>query len=300
MTDVFSESLSFFGRVTDALTRDLIFAPEYQVRLKRPAVEASYKPDGYFVFQALNPAAPQYQIALSGGRYQTREFPQISAPSGPVELGFAGEDELHVVVKTVSSTHASFDAIPFVPRIAKGAMVLGEGGFTSTLKTPLGGVGLSTVPLDSTAGLASGQLLRIVRSSCLLAKPGPYYAFPQGTTLLGLKTVERTTLATPLAGVRVRILQVNGQLPTTTTVSGLSLHHASMPGAVTKTVVLGTEGDLETRSDARGLAVLFFPGHWPLTTLRLELSCDGFVSQVLNAEVTAGQRTSITARLVPV
>jgi hypothetical protein len=56
-----------------------------------------------------------------------------------VELTFPGEDELCLTVKSVNSgsRQVIFDALPHPPPVARGAAVLGVGGFSTTLDADL-------------------------------------------------------------------------------------------------------------------------------------------------------------------
>lgn len=302
MSDRLGSTLSFFGRLTDDLRREPAGAGEFRVTLGSPPKEASYKQDGHFAFADLRPSALPYSFLLLDGLYQGRQFDKALPGAAPVELAYDGEDETYVLVKAVNagSKQITFDAIPFLPKLRRGAPVLGVAGFSTTLAEDLAGVDATTAVLTSVAGLATGTLLRLVRSRSLCAKAGPYYSFPEGTTLLYLRVVEDVPEELPLAGVRIRIAKLNGVTPSSATVSGVVLRTLSLAGPPVQELILGKTADLDTFTEGRGNAVFYFPGHWSLSALELELSCSGYVTATLLVPLAAGQRTSLTAKLAAV
>jgi hypothetical protein len=191
-----------------------------------------------------------------------------------------------------------FDKIPFLPSVPKGAAVIGEGGFTTTLKETLEGVDAGTATLDSITGLSPGQLLRMVRSQSLLAKPGPCYPFPPRVTRVHVKVVEDTPGEAALGSAQLVIQSVETVAPAGTVVGGLEVKTVTLPGPGPR-LVLGTSRDLETRTDARGQAVLFFPGDWSITTCAVAVSAAGHVSKTVNLALVAAQRTLATVKLTP-
>jgi hypothetical protein len=301
MSDVLTTALSFFGRGIDALSRDPLPAAEYRVSVVSPPVEAVYKRDGYFAFQNLRPSPSAYTFQMTSLRYQTKAFQKALPTASPVELSMPGEDELFLVIKsvTVATKKIGFDKIPFLPRIPKDARVLGEAGFSTTLKSELGGVDADVATLNDVTGLSAGMLLRIVRSRSLVAKPGPYYPFPQGMTVVALTIVEDAPGEEPLADARARITQVNGVSPASTVVDGVALHHVTLPAPPNPTLILGLQEDLSAFSDGRGRAVFYYPGIWSLSSLEVELTHPGHVTKTAVVTLTPGQRTSATLKLMP-
>lgn len=304
-TDTFTGTLSFFGRLSDELTREVIPPRDYRMRVPGASVpalaEAQYKSDGFFCFQDLKVSATSYQLEMTSTLYQPRSFLKSLPSPAPVEVSYGGEDEVYVLIKTVNggAKTVGFDQIPFVPPVPKGAAVIGEGGFATTMKEPLEGVDVATASLDSAAGLLPGQFLRMVRSQSLLAKPGPYYPFPLGTTRVHVKVVQDAPGEEPLGSAQLLIQSVETVAPVGTVVDGVELKTVTLPGPG-PTLILGTSRDLETRTDARGQAVLFFPGNWPLTTCAVAVSAAGHVSKTVNLALIANQRTLATVKLTPV
>ncbi len=301
--DTFTGTLSFFGRLSDELTREVVLPRDFRVRVAgvgAARAEAQYKSDGYFCLQDLKVAAASYQLEMSSSLYQPRTFLKSLPTPAPVELSYGGEDELYVVVKTVNggAKTVGFDKIPFLPTVPKGAPVIGQGGFATTMREALEGVDAVTASLDSVAGLLPGQLLRMVRSRSLLAKPGPYYPFPAGTTRVHVKVVQDAPGEEPIGSALLLVQSLESVAVAGTLVDGVEIKTVTLPGPAPQ-LVLGTGRDLETRTDARGQAVLFFPGHWPITTCAVTVSAAGHVTKTVNLTLTAAERTLASVKLVP-
>ncbi len=302
--DSFDRTLSFYGRFCDEFTREVVLPAAYRVRISAasPAslVEAHYKADGYFCFEDLKVSATSYTIEMTSPLYQPRSFQKSLPTPMPVEIAYGGEDEVYLVLETVntSTKTVGFEKIPFLPRVAKGAQVIGEAGFTTTLAESLEGVDVIAASLNSVTGLAVGQLLRVVRSQNLLSKPGPYYPFPSLATRVHVKVVEDTPAETPLSSAQLLVQSLETIAPTGTVVGGVEVKTVTLPGPG-PVLVLGTVRDLETRTDPRGQAVLFFRGDWPLTTCAVTVSAAGYVSKTASLPLVAAQRTLATVKLVP-
>ena len=293
MSESFQADLSFVGRARDAWTGDPLGESDYSVALLAPPIEALRKRDGYFVLQGVKPSAVPYRFRFSSARYQPREFSEALPAAGSRTLAFAGEDELHLSVRSVlpGSHQIGFERIPVLPRIRQGARVLGEGAFATTLKADLSGVDVAAATLETVSGLAPGQFVRIVRSADLLARPGPYYAFPAGTTVLAVRVVEALDPSTPVAGARLRLVRVNGKPIAKRAVAGVDLQHVLLDAPATP-LILGTAAQLDSVTDMRGNAVFAFPGHWPLSALELEIAHPQRAARTRSVAVQAGGRTS--------
>jgi hypothetical protein len=147
--------------------------------------------------------------------------------------------------------------------------------------------------------LAVGQILRFVRSSSLVVKPGPAYPFPAGMTVAALAIVANSPSETPIPGAVARVRKVNGVIPAEATVGGVKLKHVTLPAPSGSKLVLGVAADLETSSDARGRAVFYYPGNWALTSLEVEVSHPGHAIKTMTVALTPGQRRPATIKLVP-
>jgi len=297
--DQFANTLSFFGRFVDDFTRQPLATADVRVLLGGLAEEAIYKPDGFFVFLNIKPSASDYEFQVLSSLYQRRSFKMAQVTAAPVEISFGGEDEIYVVVRTTNtaSNQIMFDPIPFLPIIPKGALVLGEANFSATLKNDLGGVDVKSASLDSVSSLAVGTLLRIIRSRSLVAKPGSYWPFPAGTTILAIKIVEDAPGEIPLNGARARLQSVNTQNPVTKTIGSVPIKQISLSISPPQELILGTEEDLNIFMDSRGNGVFYFPGQWPISSLGIEFSHPGYISRVELITLTSGKRSSVIMRL---
>lgn len=301
VSDRLVSTLSFFGRVTDDVSREPVSTREFRVFLKAPPQEALYKTDGYFVFLDLKPSGSDYTFRVASSLYQARTMEKSLPSAAPVELSFDGEDEVYLVVKSFNAAlnQIKFDPIPFLPLVPKGAPVLGEAGFSTAIASDLGGVNVQSASLTSVSGLAAGSLLRIVRSHSLIAKRGPYSILPAGMTVAAVKIVEDTPGEKPLDGARARLQKVNALTPVTTVVGGVPLKHVSLLASSTQHLILGLEKDLNTFTDSRGNGLFYFPGYWELSSLEVEFSHPGYLTSTSVLSLSAGWRTSVTIKLTP-
>ncbi len=294
--------LAFFGRAADGFTRQDLSPRRFRATLRNPPRRAAQKEDGHFVFANLTPSPPDYRIDLAGPEFQPRELLVPWPGPGPVEIRPPGEDEIHVVITGVNASRVTFASIEFLPPIALGAPVLGEGGFTTTLAAALEGNDVQEAELTSAAGLAAPQILRIVRSNRLVFRPGPYYPFPPGTTQAALRVVENTAGAPPIEDAQVRITAVNAAPVTPVNVGGVTLFQASLPtppppGATTP-FLIGTDASRTLRTNARGDAVFYYSPATPVASLTLDVSRPGYVSQTPTIPVQTAERSFQLVSLV--
>src|SRR6266446_9709891 len=107
--------LSFYGRLTDDLTRRAITAQSMIIRLEADGSLALLKDDGHFCFVALEPSNADYTVKIIVPSYQERTVAKAFPGSNPVELSFPGDDELYVSVKQVNAgqKRVTFEEIPF-------------------------------------------------------------------------------------------------------------------------------------------------------------------------------------------
>jgi hypothetical protein len=263
--------------------------------------EAQYKPDGFFLFINLKPSTANYNFQLSSSWYQGRKFQAALTTGTPVEIFFDGEDELYLQVKSTNSTSGqiTFESVSFLPVIPKGAVVLGEAGFATTLKNTMGGVGVSSALLDDVNGLSANTFIRIIRSRSLAAKLGSYATFPADLSLLAIKAVEDTPNEQVLEGVRGRLVSVNSQVLNSTVVGGATLWHVTVPAPSNSVLIFGMEKDLSIFMDKRGNGIFYFPGHWPISSLGIEFSHAGYSPITTQFPFVAGQRNNLVVKLSP-
>jgi hypothetical protein len=295
------QTLTFYGRLADEVTREVIPFKSFQVAIEGVGAAPLYKEDGTFAFSGVEASASNYRVQLSADYYRSRVVEKALPPNTAVELSFDGEDELYVVIDGVQNgveNKVTFSTIPFVKTIPAGAPVYGENGFSTILTSSLEGEDIGFAVLKDVSGLSAGEILRFVRGSNIIMRPGPYYPFRTGTTLAALKFGDNSTpdLA-PVAGVKCRITELNDIALDTTDVGGLDIYSITLPGP-TK-LVLGSDNDITTWSDERGYCVFYYylPGSTPIAKLKLQIDADGYSSLVQDVTVTPGGREFLMIEL---
>ena len=287
--ELHTSRLSFFGRLADDLTRRPLSSSEMVVTVEEDARPPLCKDDGHFAVVDLPPSASDYHLRLGGSSFQTRKVAKALPTLTPVEVRFEGEDELylHLVAAPTPQNRITFETIPFVPPIEKGASVVGEGGFTATLAEPLEGRDATTAVLSGTGGLAIGQLVRIVRSPNLLLRRAPYYDFPTSLTVVAFRIVENDPAEPPIQGAKVEVTQVNGSAPVVVSVGALSLRRFALPGL--SRLVLD-DGARFAESGERGDAVLVFPGEKSISSIDVSVSKPQYTTTTVNVSITVKSR----------
>lgn len=299
-TVVRTSQVVLFGRVADALTREDLNPRRYQASLLNHRRRAVQKDDGYFVFPDLPASPPDYEIELAGRQFQTRRLTVAATGVTAVEVDSTGEDELQVFITDVDGLNdrVSFATEPFVPSIGENAEVLGEGGFATQLAEALEGVDADGAELQSVGGLAIGEALRIIRSRRLLLRPGPYYPFPEATTVVAIRVVDALPGSEPIADAQIEITEVNGVAVSTVIVDGATLFRVDLPPIPVTPFMIGTLEALGTLTNARGDAVFYYTAATPVASLTVNVSRAGYVSQVQTLAVTPGARTSTLVQLI--
>jgi hypothetical protein len=298
-----SSRVSFFGRFSDELSRDDIAKGTFQVSLNGSLRTPHFKDDGFFVFSDLKPSPPTYALEATSALYQSKSFSRVLPANTMVELSFPGEDELIVLSTTIDAAQnrVNFANIPFLRPIDQGAAVLGPLGFSAALAVAIEGNDVDFALLDSVVGLNSGDPIRIVRSTRMLLRPGPYYQFPARTTLLALSVVETAPGTEPVGGARIEITQVNGQAVNPVVVGGLSLNRVDVPATVVGDppipVLLGPAEAVVTRSNTRGHAIFYYQETTPITAVTIAISKAGYVTTTVTEALTPSQRTQQTIPL---
>src|SRR5215212_823080 len=119
MAEQLAKKASLMGQVIEDLSYEGVDPQRLRVELVGVARPAVYKEGGFFAFNELPPG--QYRVLVSGVRLQPQEF-DVTLPFADPLLGRAGDDELFVIVKTVS---ASDGKITFDPVIIRKAIRVG-------------------------------------------------------------------------------------------------------------------------------------------------------------------------------
>ncbi len=291
-----SRTVLCWCRLADGLTRAVVPFRRFRASLERPegvVEEPEYKEDGHFAFAAVEASTASATIVIEGHGYEQRTIAR-TLTGAPLELTYAGEDELYVLVNQVLTgpRRVTFDAIPYLPTVPAGATVLGPGGVSTTLSNALEGVTVGAATLTTVAGVTVDMPLRLIRSSRLLLRPGPSYPFPSDQTVVDLTVLDDAT-SEPIDGATATIDQVDGAAPTTQVVDGLTLHIA-----LPLRLVLGSASDIAAQTDERGRAVFYYAPATPITSLRFSVAAAGYVTKTSTVAVTQQQRTPRTIRLV--
>jgi hypothetical protein len=299
-TVIRTSQVAIVGRVADELTRSDLNSRGYSASLRNHRRQAVQKEDGYFVFADLPASPPDYQVELAGRQFQTRRLDVTATGTSAVEIEEDGEDELQVIVTDidVALKRVSFATLPFTPSIAKNADVFGEGGVSTTLGESLEGVDADGAVLSSVTGISIDDALRIVRSTRLLLRPGPYYPFPESTTVAAIRVVDSLSGEEPIADAMLEISAVNGAAVAPVLVDGVTLFRAELPPTPTTPFMIGTLQALGTFTNARGQAVFYYAPATPVTSLAVSVTKAGYVPQTATVAVTAGARTSSVVQLV--
>jgi hypothetical protein len=283
--------LSFFGRMADDLTRQVLMPADTVVFLEDERREALIKADGHFAFADLEPSPTDYRIHIGARSYQDRVILQALPTNAPVQVMSPGEDEFYLLITGVAAPQkrVTFEQISFVAPIEAGAAVIGQGGFTATLAEALEGQNITFAVLSSVTGLAAGQVLRVVRSNNLLLRPGPYYSFPVDATVLAVKVVENDPVEPALGNASIEITKLNGNAPTIADVGGLSLSSFSLGANPPASVVLDDD-DRKNATNDRGDAVFYFPGSKQITSIQVAVTKTGYQASTSSISVTAKRR----------
>jgi hypothetical protein len=294
--EVRTTRVSFHGRVADELTRQSLSARRFSAALTGHRQRALLKDDGHFVFVNLPASPPPYEIELSGREFQSRTLTASLPAAPPLEVQAPGEDELPVLIAAVdvAQSRVTFSAVTFLPVIRAGATVLGPGAFSTTLAQDLEGSSADEAILQSVAGLAPGDPLRIVRSARLMLRPGPAYPYPAGTTIAAFRVGEATADNPPLPDALLQITTVDAAPLSTVSAGGLTLFTANLGVPL----MLGPTAARETRTNSRGEGVFYFPGNTPITSLTVSVALAGYVAQNVTLPIEAQQRRFLSVQLV--
>jgi len=293
--------LAFFGRLADQLTRRVLRPQETSVSLQEDSYPPLGKDDGHFAFYDLAPSATAYHIRMGGPSYLTRTVAATLPTVAPVQVTLPGEDELYVALAAApnAQNQVTFEPVDFVASIPAGAVVIGPGGFTTTLAEPLGGRDVGLAGLTSAGALAAGEVLRIVRSPNLLVRPGPYYPFPGDVTVVAVHVVENDPAEPSIDGATLTITWIDGAVPTMVTIGGLPLGRFALAASPTAFLVLDDEDRLTATND-RGDAVFFFAGSTALTSVTIDVAKAQYVTSTVTVNVTAKARNFQKVSLTPV
>lgn len=278
------QAASLVGHVIEDQSFDNLNQTYFTAELIGTKKPPQYKNGGFFVFSDLR--AGNYTLRISGERFQTEEF-AVVLPFAPLLLEVPGDGELVVVIRNLDGGTAriGFDPV-FLPKPLKAKSQVTSAAFSGTLAATLDAGKVSSAKLNTLAGLAVGDIVRIIRDKSIRLRYGPYGALPSGFTRVVGKTVLQGSPARALEEVSVRLAAVNGTNVSVISVAGLNVVTAVING---KTVMLGTEKDTRTRSNRSGDYNLYF-SQPDINSITLEATRAGLQTATQTIAITPNAR----------
>lgn len=284
MGEKITKKASLMGQVIEDLSYDGVDPQRLRVEIDGVAKPAFYKQGGFFAFNEIPPG--NYRVLISGERLQTQEFNVVLPLADPM-LGRPGDDEVFVVVKTVSASDGkiTFDPVVIRKAVRAGAQARAA-GFTSKLAATLEPGKVSGARLESVQGLTAGAVLRLVRGHAVRMKFDPYFRPPPGWTLVVGRVEHKNVPGLALPGAQVRLSKINGVNVQTAGVAGVSIATVDIAG---QKVVLGTDGDVKAVANGRGDFNLYF-NRSDITAVTLSASLPNYKTKNQNVAVVTGGR----------
>jgi hypothetical protein len=284
MAEQIAKKASLMGQVIEDLSYDGVDPQSLRVEIVGVAKRAWYKEGGYFCFNEVPPG--RYRVRVSGERLQPQEF-DVTLPFADPLLGRAGDDELIVVVKTVSASdgRVTFDPVNIRRAIRAGAKARAA-GFNSKLAATLEPGRVSGAKLEGVGGLNVGAVLRLIRGVAVRLKFDPYSRLPPGWTQVVGRVGHKEIEGLALPGAQVRIRKVNGVNVQTEGAGGLSVTTVEIDG---KKVVLGTDRDVKAVTNSKGDFCLYF-NRSDINAVTLSASLANYESKSRTITVVTGGR----------
>jgi hypothetical protein len=284
MAEQIAKKASLMGQVIEDLSYAGVDPQRLRVELVGVDRPAWYKEGGFFAFNEVPPG--RYRVLISGERLQPQEF-DVALPFADPLLGRAGDDELFVIVKTVSASDGkiTFDPVVIRKAIRAGAPARAA-GFTSQLAAALEPGKVSGAKLEGVQGLAAGAVLRLIRGVAIRMKFDPYFQPPPGWTHVVGRVEHKTLPGLALPGAQIRLKKVNGVDVRAEGVAGVSVATVEIAG---KKVVLGTAGDVKAVTNGRGDFNLYF-NRSDITAVTLSASLLNYKTKNQNVAVVVGGR----------
>jgi hypothetical protein len=284
MAEQIAKKASLMGQVIEDLSYEGVEPQRLRVEIVGVERRAWYKEGGFYCFNEVPPG--QYRVLISGERLQPQEF-NVTLPLAEPLLGRAGDDELFVVVKTLSASDGKITFDPVVIRRAiRAGAAARAAGFNSKLAATLEPGKVSGAKLESVQGLSVGAVLRLVRGVAVRLKFDPYFRPPPGWTLLVGRVEHKNRPGLALPGAQVRLKKVNNVDVQTGGVAGVAVATVDIAG---KKVVLGTDGDVKAVTNSKGDFCLYF-NRSDITAVTLSASLPNYLTKNLNVTVVPGGR----------
>lgn len=284
MVEQILQTASLVGHVIEDQSFESLSQSYFTAELIGAKASPQYKNGGFFVFSNLRPG--NYTLRISGERFQTEEFPVV-LPFAPPFLEAPGDDELVVVIRSLDNvaTRIGFDPVILPKPFKTGSRVV-SATFNGTLAATLEAGRVISAKIDTLAGLAAGDIVRIIRDKSIRLRYGPYSSLPPEFTRVVGRIVLKGPPAPAIEGVEVRIAAVNSANVSVHGVSGVNVVTAQIAG---KTVALGTERDTRTRSNRNGDYNLYF-GKPDITSVTLEATRAGLQTATQTVAITPKAR----------
>lgn len=284
MAEQIAKKASLMGQVIEDLSYAGVDPQRLRAELVGFAHPAFYKEGGFFAFNEVPPG--QYRLRVYGERLQPQEF-DVAVPFADPLIGRAGDDELIVVVKTVSANDGRITFDPVVIRkTVRAGSTARAAGFNSKLAATLEPGKVSGAKLESVQNLAAGAVLRLVRGLAIRLKLDPYTQPPPGWTQIVGHVEQKNVAGLALPDAQVRLRKVNGTDVQTAGVAGVSVATVDIAG---KKVVLGTDGDVKTLTNGKGDFCLYF-NRSDITAVTLSASLPNYKTKNQNLTIVTGGR----------
>lgn len=293
MSETIVQRASLIGHVIEDLTYDNVRQTHFQATLVGLAQTPQYKRGGFFVFSDLPPGT--YTLCIASQRFQPFEQ-RIVMPHPALILEVPGSNEVFVRVSSLNATRVTFETIRLIQPIRAGASLLGPAGFSATLAAGMDQGRVMEARIENVMGtLAAGDLVRIIRDRSIRLRFNPYAALPVVRARV-IGTVRRQNVPElTLQGVQVRLIQVNGTNVVLHDIEGVSIGTVTLDGT---SLILGSERDITTRTNQQGDYNLYFSAGDELTNVTVEVTRDGFQTQIIPIPISTGQRQRLDVQLI--
>jgi hypothetical protein len=283
MAESISQKASLVAQVIEDISYEPLDYQRFSAELVGVNKTPYYKDGGYFAFTDLLPG--DYLLLIFGERFQTSRLP-VAIPLAPVVFNQAGDNELVVVVKTViANNRITFDPTTILRPIRAGAEVV-TAGLTTRLTTKLDAGKSASARFDSVAGIAPGAIVRIIRDRSIRLRFDPYSPAPAQVTRIVGHVFFKNKPEVPLENALIRMTEVNSVGITVANVEGAMIASVTLGDSK---VVLGTESDIQTTTNARGDYNLYFSRE-DFADITLEASLAGFKTVTKSIAITTRAR----------
>ena len=256
MMEKIIQRASLIGRVIEDLTFATVHPSRFQAELLGLKKAPEYKPEGFFVFSDLR--EKNYTLRIFGAGFQTFERP-VTIPPPEFIIDSTGDDELIVVVRSIPNNgndkNLTFDPVFLPKEIRAGARVIFP-NVTTKLATALEVGPRSQAKLENVAGLAAGDIVRLIRDKSIRMKFDPYHTFEIALTRIVGKVVSQHNPEVALAGAQVQVTKLDDGLIAWNDMNGAKIATV-IDGGGTR-IVLGVEKDLTTMTNKKGDYNLYF------------------------------------------